>query len=49
MPIAVARGEGYTDFLQRGDAAAVQRAMCFVDSGRPAEAYPANPNGSPEA
>ena len=49
MPIAVAHGEGYADFSQRGDAAAVQRAMRFVDhKGQPTEAYPANPNGSPE-
>ena len=28
---------------------AVQRAMRFVDNrGRPTEAYPANPNGSPD-
>ncbi len=49
MPIAVAHGEGYADFSQRGDAAAVQRAMRFVDhAGQPTEAYPANPNGSPD-
>jgi phosphoribosylformylglycinamidine synthase len=49
LPIAVAHGEGYADFSQRGDAATVQRAMRFVDAaGRPTEAYPANPNGSPE-
>jgi phosphoribosylformylglycinamidine synthase len=48
IPIAVAHGEGYADFSQRGDAATVHRAMRFVDHrGRPAEAYPANPNGSP--
>jgi phosphoribosylformylglycinamidine synthase len=48
IPIAVAHGEGYADFSQRGDAAAVQRAMRFVDGhGQPTEAYPANPNGSP--
>ena len=48
MPIAVAHGEGYADFSQRGDAPTVQRAMRFVDHhGRPTEAYPANPNGSP--
>jgi phosphoribosylformylglycinamidine synthase len=48
LPIAVAHGEGYADFSQRGDAAAVHRAMRFVDSaGQPTEAYPANPNGSP--
>ena len=47
LPIAVAHGEGYADFSQRGDAAAVQRAMRFVDSsGKPTEAYPTNPNGS---
>ena len=49
LPIAVAHGEGFADFSQRGDAAAVQRAMRFVDHhGRPTEAYPANPNGSPD-
>jgi phosphoribosylformylglycinamidine synthase len=49
LPIAVAHGEGFADFSQRGDAAKVQRAMRFVDSsGQPTEAYPANPNGSPE-
>jgi phosphoribosylformylglycinamidine synthase len=49
IPIAVAHGEGYADFSQRGDAKAVHRAMRFVDhDGRPADAYPANPNGSPD-
>ena len=49
LPVAVAHGEGYADFSQRGDAQAVKRAMRFVDhSGRATEAYPANPNGSPE-
>jgi phosphoribosylformylglycinamidine synthase len=48
IPIAVAHGEGYADFSQRGDAAAVHRALRFVDHhGAPAEAYPFNPNGSP--
>ena len=48
MPIAVAHGEGYADFSQRGDAARVQRAMRWVDGrGQPTQAYPANPNGSP--
>jgi len=47
--VAVAHGEGYADFSQRGDAQAVLRAMRFVDHhGRPTEAYPANPNGSPD-
>jgi phosphoribosylformylglycinamidine synthase len=49
IPIAVAHGEGFADFSQRGDAKAVQRALRFVDHhGRPTEAYPYNPNGSPE-
>ena len=49
IPIAVAHGEGRADFSQRGDAAAVHRAMRFVDHhGRATEAYPFNPNGSPE-
>ncbi|MGE5118055.1 MAG: phosphoribosylformylglycinamidine synthase [Betaproteobacteria bacterium] len=48
LPIAVSHGEGYADFSQRGDASAVQRALRFVDHhGRPTEAYPFNPNGSP--
>ncbi|MBN8508133.1 MAG: phosphoribosylformylglycinamidine synthase [Burkholderiales bacterium] len=49
IPIAVAHGEGYADFSQRGDPAAVPRALRFVDHrGQPTEAYPANPNGSPD-
>jgi phosphoribosylformylglycinamidine synthase len=49
LPIAVAHGEGFADFSQHGDAAMVHRAMRFVDhQGRPTEAYPANPNGSPD-
>jgi phosphoribosylformylglycinamidine synthase len=49
IPIAVAHGEGFADFSQRGDAKAVKRAMRYVDnSGAPTEAYPFNPNGSPE-
>ncbi|WP_428423818.1 phosphoribosylformylglycinamidine synthase [Methylibium sp.] len=48
LPIAVAHGEGFADFSQRGDPQAVQRAMRFVDrAGQPTEAYPFNPNGSP--
>ena len=48
LPIAVAHGEGFADFGQRGDAARVHAAMRFVDhQGRPTEAYPFNPNGSP--
>jgi phosphoribosylformylglycinamidine synthase len=49
LPIAVAHGEGFADFSQRGDASAVARAMRFVgNDGLPTEAYPANPNGSPD-
>jgi phosphoribosylformylglycinamidine synthase len=49
IPIAVAHGEGFADFSQRGDAAKVHRAMRFVDNlGVPTEAYPFNPNGSPD-
>jgi phosphoribosylformylglycinamidine synthase len=48
LPVAVAHGEGFADFSQRGDAGQVQRALRFVDNaGQPTEAYPANPNGSP--
>ncbi len=48
LPIAVAHGEGFADFSQRGDAKAVQRAMRFVDHrGAATEVYPFNPNGSP--
>ena len=48
LPIAVAHGEGYADFTQRGDATRVHAALRFVDNaGGPTERYPANPNGSP--
>nr|ALV86305.1 phosphoribosylformylglycinamidine synthase [uncultured bacterium 4] len=48
IPIAVAHGEGYADFSQRGDSAKVHRAMRYVDhAGAPTEVYPLNPNGSP--
>ena len=48
IPIAVAHGEGFADFSQRGDAGKVHAAMRFVDHhGNATEAYPANPNGSP--
>jgi phosphoribosylformylglycinamidine synthase len=49
LPVAVAHGEGFADFSQRGDAQAVRRAMRFVDhAGMATEAYPFNPNGSPD-
>jgi phosphoribosylformylglycinamidine synthase len=52
MPIAVAHGEGRADFVDAGAADACIGSglvsMRFVDNrGRPAAAYPANPNGSP--
>src|SRR5262249_41271892 len=48
LPIAVAHGEGFADFSQRGDALKVHQAMRFVDGhGKPTEVYPFNPNGSP--
>ncbi len=49
LPIAVAHGEGYADFSAQGNAATLHPAMRFVDdAGRATEAYPANPNGSPD-
>ena len=49
LPIAVAHGEGFADFSQRGNAASVARALRYVDhNGQPTEVYPLNPNGSPE-
>jgi phosphoribosylformylglycinamidine synthase len=48
-PIAIAHGEGYADFSQTGDINAVSRALRFVDNrGEATEAYPFNPNGSPQ-
>lgn len=48
LPIAVAHGEGYADFSQRGNAQKVHAALRFVDNaGQPTEVYPFNPNGSP--
>jgi phosphoribosylformylglycinamidine synthase len=48
LPIAVAHGEGYANFAGRGKRESVIAAMRFTDHhGRPTEAYPLNPNGSP--
>ena len=49
IPIAVAHGEGFRRLSQRGDA----RKRAARDALRrpprqPTEAYPANPNGSPD-
>ncbi len=49
LPIAVSHGEGLADFSSHGDAVRVHRAMRFIDHhGRATEAYPYNPNGSPQ-
>ena len=49
LPVAVAHGEGFADFRRQGDASNVLRAMRFVDHhGQATEAYPFNPNGSPD-
>ena len=50
MPIAVAHGEGFADFSQRGDAAggAARDALRRQRTASATEAYPANPNGSPD-
>ena len=46
LPIAVAHGEGYPDFAQRGNEAQVLRSLRYVDNhGQPTERYPFNPNG----
>ncbi len=48
LPIAVAHGEGYANFSERGDAASAIAALRFVDNqGRATTDYPHNPNGSP--
>lgn len=49
IPVAVAHGEGYADFSQQGDASRVLAAARYIDNhGKPTEAYPFNPNGSPQ-
>ncbi len=48
LPIAVAHGEGFANFSQRGSKSKVIQAMRFTDNhGAATEAYPSNPNGSP--
>jgi phosphoribosylformylglycinamidine synthase len=48
LPIAVAHGEGFANFSQRGNPAQAIAAMRYVDNhGQPTENYPYNPNGSP--
>jgi phosphoribosylformylglycinamidine synthase len=47
LPIAVAHGEGLVEHTDPAHASAALAALRFVDGpGRPAQSYPANPNGS---
>ncbi|MFZ6644189.1 phosphoribosylformylglycinamidine synthase [Undibacterium sp. TJN25] len=47
--IAIAHGEGFADFSTTGDIARANVAMRFVNNqGQATEAYPYNPNGSPQ-
>ncbi len=47
--IAIAHGEGFADFSQTGNAASAIAAMRYIDNkGQVTEAYPYNPNGSPQ-
>jgi phosphoribosylformylglycinamidine synthase len=49
MPIVVSHGEGRAAFKSEADRANAVVALRYVDAtGRPATAYPANPNGSPQ-
>lgn len=47
LPIVVSHGEGRVEYLNPDDAVLARAAARYVDgAGKPAEAYPANPNGS---
>ncbi len=47
MPVVVAHGEGRAEYAS--DVQATNLALSYVDyQGKPTEAYPANPNGSPQ-
>jgi phosphoribosylformylglycinamidine synthase len=47
--IAIAHGEGYADFTQTGNIGEAIGALRFIDNkGAATEAYPYNPNGSPQ-
>ena len=51
LPVATAHGEGFAEFRDDTQLAAARPyvALRFVDGrGRSTEAYPHNPNGSPE-
>jgi len=48
-PIVVSHGEGYADFSNTGNMQEVVVGLRYVDNlGRVTEAYPYNPNGSPQ-
>jgi phosphoribosylformylglycinamidine synthase len=49
MPIVVAHGEGRVVFRDPSHAGQARLALRYIDHhGRPTQAYPLNPNGSPE-
>ena len=49
IPVAVAHGEGFANFIRQGNAQAALAALRFVDhKGQATEVYPFNPNGSPK-
>ena len=48
MPVVVSHGEGRVEFREPAHAGQALATLRYLDSrGAPAEAYPANPNGSP--
>jgi len=49
IPVAVAHGEGRADFDGVADPSAARVALRYAEGDAPASAYPANPNGSPDA
>jgi phosphoribosylformylglycinamidine synthase len=49
IPIVTAHGEGYANFESKQDLQQAIVAMRYVDNhGKPADAYPYNPSGSPQ-
>ncbi|MDD5241859.1 MAG: phosphoribosylformylglycinamidine synthase [Sulfuricella sp.] len=49
MPIVVSHGEGYAEFGNSRQMGAAEVALRYVDNrGQPTEAYPGNPNSSPQ-
>ena len=49
LPVPVAHGEGYAEFSSGDQMAQALVTLRFVDNrGAPTEAYPLNPNGSPQ-